>query len=220
MGTSDRATSAPRRTSTIAVAPTQDKGLTTRQAAAARTRQALIDAGLRLAEKTSLGGLSINLLVEEAGVSKGSFFHHFGDRTSYLLALHREFHDRIFTEIIDAVEGMAPGPERLLISSHTYLDACLRNRAVRALLLEARAERPIADEIRARNKATADFGKADFQAMGWPHSYENALLWVGLVAEAALIELDAGGRRPAVRAALARFLTLPTVSTKAGGSRA
>ena len=188
--------------------------MTTRQASAARTRELLIDTGLRLAERTSLGGLSINLLVEEAGVSKGSFFHHFGDRATYLRALHRAFHQRIFTEILAAVDGMSPGSERLLSASNSYLDACLRDRGVRALLLEARAEKPIADEIRARNKISADLFKVDFKAMGWPHSYESALLFVGLVAEAALIELDAGCRKPAIRAALARFIALPTLRSK------
>jgi TetR/AcrR family transcriptional regulator, transcriptional repressor for nem operon len=184
--------------------------MTARRESAARTRETLISTGLRLAETTSLSGLSINLLTETAGVSKGTFFHHFGDRTTYLLALHREFHDRIFAEILDAVNGMAAGPERLLIAACTYLDACLRHRGVRALLLEARAEKPIADEIRARNKVLADYGKIDFEAMGWPHANESALLWVGLVAEAALAELDCGGRRPGVRAALARFIGAPT----------
>jgi len=180
--------------------------MTARQASAIRTREALINTGLRLAERTSLAGLSINLLVEEAGVSKGSFFHHFGDRATYLLALHREFHARIFAEILDAVDGMDPGAERLRAASHTYLDACLRDHGVRALLLEARAERTITDEIRARNRATAEFFKTDFEAMDWPDPYESALLYVGLVAEAALIELDAGGRKPAIRAAITRFL--------------
>lgn len=183
--------------------------MTARQVSAARTRETLISTGLKLAEKTSLSGLSVNLLVEEAGVSKGTFFHHFGDRTSYLLALHREFHDRVFTEIVDAVDGTVPGSERLLIAARTYLNACLRHRGVRALLLEARAEKPIADEVRARNRSMADFCRADFQAMDWPHSGASALLWVGLVAEAALIELDAGRRKPDVRAALARFIASP-----------
>jgi len=187
-------------------APTPAERITARQASAIRTRETLISTGLRLAERTSLAGLSINLLVEEAGVSKGTFFHHFGDRAAYLLALHREFHSRIFAEILNATDGTDPGAERLLAASHTYLNACLRDRGVRALLLEARAERTITDEIRARNRATAEFCKADFDAMDWPHPYESALLWVGLVAEAALIELDAGGRKPAVRAALTRFL--------------
>ena len=75
-----------------------------RKAAAADTRTKLIESGLRLAERTGLSGLSVNLLVDEAGLSKGSFFHHFGDRNGYLLALHREFHDRIAERINAAVE--------------------------------------------------------------------------------------------------------------------
>jgi AcrR family transcriptional regulator len=70
-----------------------------RKEAMARTREALIDAGLRLAESTGLSGLSVNLIVADAGVAKGTFFHHFGDRASYLLALHREFHERLATRI-------------------------------------------------------------------------------------------------------------------------
>ena len=184
----------------------QAEAMTRRQASAIRTREILLETGLRLADRTSLAGLSINLLVEEAGVAKGTFFHHFGDRSAYLLALHREFHSRIFAEIFHVIDGMEPGAGRVLAASRTYLDACLRDRGVRALLLEARAERKIAEEIRARNKATAEYFQADFQAMNVPHPYESGLLWIGLVVEAALTELDAGGRQPALRAAIAGFL--------------
>jgi TetR/AcrR family transcriptional regulator, transcriptional repressor for nem operon len=189
-------------------APSPAERMTRRQASAIRTREILIETGLRLAERTSLAGLSVNLLVEEAGVAKGTFFHHFGDRSAYLLALHREFHSRIFAEIFDVIDGMEPGAGRVLAASRTYLDACLRDRGVRALLLEARAERTIAEEIRSRNKATAEYFKTDFQAMNVPHPYESTLLWIGLVVEAALTELDAGGRQPALRAAIAGFLAL------------
>ena len=166
---------------------------------------ALIDAGLRLAERTSLSGLSINLLVEEAGVSKGTFFHHFGDRASYVLALHREFHDRLLTEIEDATEGLKPGPERLAVAANSYLDGCLRNRGVRALLLEARADPLIAEEIGDRNASTAKLVQADFAVMKRPQPLECAQLWVAMTAEAALMELRAGRRSPAVRAALKSF---------------
>ncbi len=165
----------------------------------------LIEAGLRLAERTGLSGLSINLLVEEAGVSKGTFFHHFGDRASYVLALHREFHDRLLAEIRDATDGLRPGPERLAVAANTYLDGCLRNRGVRALLLEARADPMIAEEIGARNASTARLVQPDFTAMKWPHPLQSARLWVGMTAEAALLELKAGRRTPAVRAALKNF---------------
>ena len=177
----------------------------TRQAAAAKTRTSLIDAGLRLAERTGLSGLSINLLVEEAQVSKGTFFHHFGDRASYVLALHREFHDRLLSEIQRAISGLQPGRERLVVAANTYLDGCLRDRGVRALLLEARADPVIAEEIGVRNASNAAIIQADFKAMKWPRPYECAQLWVGMTAEAALIELKAGKRSPSVRTALARF---------------
>ncbi len=180
--------------------------MTSRQIAAAQTRQELIDAGLRLAERTGLTGLSINLLVAEAAVSKGSFFHHFGDRASYLLALHRDFHDRVLAEILEAVNGVEPGAARLMVAAQTYLDACLCDRGVRALLLEARAEPAIATEVSARNAANAKLCTPDFKAMGWPQATESARLWVGMTAEAALVELDGGRRRPRIRAALACFI--------------
>src|ERR1700736_532757 len=183
--------------------PATPKGV--RKEAMAKTREALIDAGLRLAERTGLAGLSVNLIVQEAGVSKGTFFHHFGDRASYLLALHREFHDRLLWKIERATASLSPGRERLLVSATPSLDGCLRDRGVRALLLEARAEPVIAGEIGARNASTAKVVRADFKAMGWAQPPECAQLWVGMTAEAALLELKAGRRSPAVRTALVSF---------------
>lgn len=180
--------------------------MASREQEAARTRERLIEAGLRLAERTGLAAMSVNLVVDEAGVSKGSFFHHFGDRAGYLLALHRGFHERLAEEIEAAVAGIPPGRRRLLDAAGTYLDACLRDRGVRALLLEARAEPLVAGEVRARNEQNAAICSDDFKSIGWQHPLDSARLWVGVVAEAALIELAAGERRASVRAALAQFL--------------
>ena len=140
--------------------------MTTRQQRAAATHEQLVDAGLRLAEQTGLGGMSINLIVENAGVAKGTFFHHFPDRAAFLVELHREFHDRLFAVITEKVAGLAPGRERLLAAADAYLDGCLRHRGVRALLLEARAEPLIADAIAARNKHATQLITPDFAAMG------------------------------------------------------
>src|ERR1700741_4526935 len=107
-------------TSTPPTVPTRPTGV--RKEAMARTRESLIDAGLRLADRTGLAGLSVNLIVGEAGVAKGTFFHHFGDRASYLLALHREFHERLATQIQAAIAGMPAGRKRLITAAHIYLD--------------------------------------------------------------------------------------------------
>ncbi|HUB55012.1 MAG TPA: helix-turn-helix domain-containing protein [Mycobacterium sp.] len=172
----------------------------------ARTRESLIDAGLRLAERTGLAGLSVNLIVAEAGVAKGTFFHHFGDRASYLLALHREFHERLAIQIEAAINEIPAGRKRLTAIANTYLDGCLRDRGVRALLLEARAEPAVTDEIARRNHAGAELCRPDFAALKRPHPYESAQLWVGMLAEAALIEYQAAKALPGIREALERFL--------------
>jgi TetR/AcrR family transcriptional regulator, transcriptional repressor for nem operon len=185
--------------------PARPKG--GRKESMARTREALIDAGLRLAERTGLSGLSVNLIVADAGVAKGTFFHHFGDRASYLLALHREFHDRLTTQVEAVIAGMPPGRDRLIAVANTYLDGCLRDRGVRALLLEARAEPAVTDEITRRNNASAELCRFDFAALRRPHPYESAQLWVGMVAEAALIEHQAAKALPGLRAALEQFLS-------------
>jgi AcrR family transcriptional regulator len=177
-----------------------------RQVAAAETRQRLVDAGLRLAEQTGLMGLSVNLIVEEAGVSKGSFFHHFGDRASYIIALHREFHDRLFAQIREAMADFEPGADRLDTVARTYLDACLEQRGVRALLLEARAVPQIAEEIAARNAVGAGQVVDDFTALGWTDPKQTARLWAGLVAEAALLEHASSCRDNKLRRALAQLI--------------
>jgi TetR/AcrR family transcriptional regulator, transcriptional repressor for nem operon len=182
---------------------------TTRQQRAAATREHLVDVGLRLAEQTGVAGMSINLIVEKAGVAKGTFFHHFADRAGFLLALHTEFHDRLFAEIAAAVARMPPGRGRLLAVAKTYLDGCLRHRGIRALLLEARAEPVITNAIAERNKQATQLVTPDFRVLGWAEPAEAAALWNGLVVEAALLELAAGRRRDPIRNALAQFLPAP-----------
>lgn len=177
-----------------------------REDSAARTRAALVDSGLKLAERLGLAGVSVNVLVAELGVSKGTFFHHFGTRANYLLALHREFHDRLQTDIEAAIASLPPGNDRLRAASIAYLDACLRDRGVKALLLEARAEPLITDEVSARNTDNAALIEPDFEILGWTHPEQAARLWVGLVAEAALQELHAGREQQSVRDALWQFL--------------
>ena len=121
--------------------------------------------------------MSANLVVERAGVSKGSFFHHFVDRAGYVLALHREFHDRLADRLADAVADHEPGADRLDVAASTYLDFCLDHRGVRALLLEARADPHIAQEISARNATNAAIATADFTALAWPRPQDSARLW-------------------------------------------
>ena len=173
-----------------------------RVVAAQQTRANLIETGLVLAEDLGLEGLSVNAVVAAAGVSKGTFFHHFPDRVSYLVALHRRFHDALFDEVMVRIADLTPGADRLAAAARTYLDGCLRDRGVKALLLEARGHLPIAEEVTRRNRMNVDVVAADFRALGSAHPKETARLWIAATAECALMELERGRRDPAARAAL------------------
>ncbi len=171
------------------------------------TRQLLIDAGLELATVASLHRLTIDAVVNQAGVAKGTFYVHFPDRAAFLVALHVQFHERLLDRILQAVEGLPPGAERLRIGTITYLNGCLQQRGVKALLLEARSEAPMTAEVQQRNASFAQLEQADFATLGWPDAETAARLFVALGAEVALIELETG-RNEAARQTLWRFARL------------
>ncbi|RMI29938.1 TetR family transcriptional regulator [Nocardia stercoris] len=180
--------------------------VTQRAAAAARTRDALLEAGLTLAERIPLPRISANVVVAAAGVSKGTFFHHFPTRADYLVALHETFHDRLEREIATLARDCPPGPERLHKATELYLDRCLRDASVRTLLIDARTEPGVAQAAQHRTDATAEHLIPDFTALGSATPRASAQLWIRLVREAALLEADAGHRLEALRAALADFV--------------
>ena len=180
---------------------------TFRQDQARQTRDSLIRTGLAIAERVGLIGMSVNRIVEEAGVAKGTFFHHFPDRSAFLVALHREFHERLLAEVSASVDGLAPGTDRLIRAANAYLDGCLRDRGVHAMLCEIRVAPQIAQAIAECSQQIAEVYSADFAAMGWADPLDSARLWNGLCAEAALLELDLVRRRPPLRAVLDQYLT-------------
>lgn len=172
------------------------------------TREALLDAAVRLAEQNGLLATSIDEIVREAGVAKGTFYVHFADRGSFLVAIHRRFHDDLNAAISAAAARLPPGRARLLAAVDAYLDACLAASGVKAVLLEARTDPAVAVEIGRRNDATAQGAVEDFRALGATSPADSARLFVALVAEAALVELEAGRRQPRIRTALREYLPM------------
>lgn len=168
------------------------------------TRQALIDAGFALASTESLDRITVDAIVRKAGFAKGTFYVHFADRAAFLLALHAQFHEHLRDCIQQAMAPLSPGAERLRKGVEVYLDECLKARAVKALLLDARSQAPLAEAVQQRNREFASVGSVDFQALGWPDANVSARLFVVLVAEVALIELETG-RNEAMRQVLWSF---------------
>jgi len=174
------------------------------------TREGLLDAGVAVAEEHGLTGLSVNRVVAEAGVAKGTFYVHFSDRAAFVDALHERFHARAQDAVLASVEGLAPGAERIVRGSEAYLDMCLRNRGVKALALEARSDPSFAASMAARHERFASASVPDLKAMGWPDPTAASALLAAMTQEISVRELDAGRRIPAMRRALKRFVAGPS----------
>jgi AcrR family transcriptional regulator len=180
--------------------------MTARALSAAATREALLDAGLAVAGRYGLAGMSVNRVVAAAGVAKGTFYVHFADRDEFLAALRQRFDDEVRTEVAAAIGPLDPGTSRLRAGMEAYLDVCLRHQGVKALLLEARNDPGIAGEMGARTAAFAAVAEADLGAMGWDQAGTAAELVVAMGAELSLAELAVGRADAAGRDVLWRML--------------
>jgi TetR/AcrR family transcriptional regulator, transcriptional repressor for nem operon len=170
-----------------------------------RTREALLEAGVAVAEANGLAGLRVNEVVSEAGVAKGTFYVHFSDRDAFVDALHARFYAQVGAAVEDAVAGLEPGSERLQRGLETYLDACLSSRGVKALLVEARADGTLTESMAERSARFSRLAEPSLRAMGWKDPALVARLLLVATSEAALAELEAGRRLPAARGALMRL---------------
>ncbi|HEX3911533.1 MAG TPA: helix-turn-helix domain-containing protein [Solirubrobacteraceae bacterium] len=173
---------------------------------AARTRESLLDAGVAVAERGGLSGLSVNRVVAEAGVAKGTFYVHFSDREAFVDALHARFHERVEQAVALATAGTEPGAEQIWRGAEAYLDVCLADRAIKALALEARTDGALTAPMAARIERFTASAVPSFRAMGWPDAKAAAQLFAAMTSEIAIRELEAGRRVPGARRALRRFL--------------
>lgn len=99
-----------------------------RQAQKQQTRQALLDAGLRLLEHQNLSSLGLRELTREVGVSPAAFYRHFPDMDGLGVALVGEalgsLHAMVREVLADGADG-APDAliERTVAITATYVDA-------------------------------------------------------------------------------------------------
>jgi len=170
-------------------------------------RNALLAAGQRLLGTADLARISVNAIVAEAGMAKGSFYQHWPSRAEYVRVLHVRFHDELAESIATATADLPPGRDRLEAGMNAYLDGCLADPATKALLVQSRTEAGLSDLVAARNDSSATLVLPDLVALGWAPPEPIAALLVAAVAEIALVELAAGKRDKKLRRALLRLAT-------------
>ncbi|HTA13883.1 MAG TPA: TetR/AcrR family transcriptional regulator [Solirubrobacteraceae bacterium] len=159
-----------------------------------RTRLALLEAGAVVAERHGLAGMSVAAVAEQAGVAKGTFYLYFPDRDAFIDALHQRFYARVSEAVAEAVDGLAPGTELLLRAIDAYLDVCLENHAVKALVFETRAQGELTTTMEQREELFSKLAQPSLAAMGMRPAPIAARLFVAMTSEAALIEMQAGHR--------------------------
>jgi AcrR family transcriptional regulator len=115
-------------------------------------RSQLLDLGVRLLADRSLDELSIDLLAEEAGISRGLLYHYFGNKHAFHEAVVRRAADDLIAQTAPPVHGEPL--ERLQVSVAAYVDYVLANFQGYVSLLKGSASgngalRAIYDEVRA-----------------------------------------------------------------------
>jgi AcrR family transcriptional regulator len=98
-------------------------------------RTQLLDLGLRLLATRSLDELSIDVLAEEAGISRGLLYHYFGGKQGFYEAVVQHAADDLFAQTAPP-EGGEP-LERLHASITAYVDYVQANHAGYRSLVKA-----------------------------------------------------------------------------------
>ncbi|RNM14151.1 TetR/AcrR family transcriptional regulator [Nocardioides pocheonensis] len=185
-------------------------------------REQLLDLGTRLLATRTLDEVSIELLAEEAGISRGLLYHYFGNKQEFHAAVVRRAVEDIYA--ITAPRGIEDPLEQLAVSLGAYVDyvkenytgyvsliraAAGGNEELRAIYQQAR--RALTDRIFeiAGAEQLAELGVVDSAATrllvdGWAALVENVVV--------AWVEDPAGLSRDELLQRLA--LVLPAIVTR------
>jgi AcrR family transcriptional regulator len=88
---------------------------------AERTRSALLTAGRRLYSERPVDAVTVDDIVQAAGVGKGSFYNHFTDRDALVRAITAEIRAQVEAAITRANAGVEDPARRLARAVCTYL---------------------------------------------------------------------------------------------------
>ncbi|WP_158634249.1 TetR/AcrR family transcriptional regulator [Amycolatopsis sp. WAC 04197] len=89
-------------------------------------RPQLIEAALRVVEAGGITALTLDAVVEEAGMTKRGLIYHFPNKHALLVGIHEELADRIERALLDAT-GRDPEGASLVDRTKGYVLASLRS---------------------------------------------------------------------------------------------
>lgn len=94
---------------------------------ARKTKQDWLNAGLKIIRESGIGGLTIEALTQELGVTKGSFYHHFSGIQEFKTSFLQFYEEAGTLNIIQMTEEAASAEDKLrrllgIIVSHPLAD--------------------------------------------------------------------------------------------------
>ncbi len=178
---------------TTATPPSGPAGARSRLSPEARRTQ-LLDLGVSLLATRSLDELTIDVLAEEAGISRGLLYHYFSSKRDFHLAVLRRMAEQVVA--ITAPADDLPPLEQMVRSLEAYVDFVSANREsyvsfVRAAAAGDEEFHRIYEQARAAltdrifdhvgDEVLADLGVVDSPAVrllvrGWSASVEDVVL--------------------------------------------
>ncbi len=101
---------------------------------AAKTRDGVIDAALRVFAERGFAGAQLDDIASRAGVTRGAVYHHFTDKTDLLQVVLAERWTVATAPLLEPLEKLKgrPAIEGFLVA---YLEALEKNETLRALLV-------------------------------------------------------------------------------------
>lgn len=118
-----------------------------------RTREAILAAGVALACRTGLGGLTIGALATDVGMSKSGMFAHFGSKEALQLAVVETAAREFATEVVIPALHAPRGEPRVLALLELWLECGTLRRPGGCLFVKASTELdeqpgPVRDRLR------------------------------------------------------------------------
>ncbi len=118
-----------------------------------RTREAILAAGVALACRTGLGGLTIGALATDVGMSKSGMFAHFGSKEALQLAVVEAAAREFATEVVIPALHVPRGEPRVLALVERWIECGALRRPGGCLFVKASTELdeqpgPVRDRLR------------------------------------------------------------------------
>jgi AcrR family transcriptional regulator len=121
----------------------------------AHQRRRLLAGAARALAEHGLGDMTVENILEHAGVSRATFYQHFDNKRGCVLVAHERAFDRLVGELVRGCAAVPDWPTKIVVAIATVIAFALRSpEQARLLVLDALAPDPVLAE---RALASNDF---------------------------------------------------------------